>query len=947
MRLPMQWLQKWVIEDLNTHFLSDSSTKEFQASFGPATLTRACQAALSRMHSAEMIADALTNLGIEVDAVEGVPHLAFALAAKNDPNKLVVAKVQEVTPHPNAQKLRIAKVFDGQKTFQVVCGAANCSEGIYVAFAKDGAKLFPFSSDIKKSAANCMEIQTAELRGQTSEGMLCAFEEIGFAPNGEGIIDFESLFAKGEDFWHQQLGSSAFDLLLDCKTQPVFELGLTPNLAHCFSAAGVTRELCAAYGLTFFQLQDLSGNKPKEKKPRQLSMTLCSSQNCSRYCSMKVLSLDAPCCTFITREPSLPVPRVHIHEDSACVKYSAAVVEGFSPALFSQQVERCRSVLLQAAGERPLNPIVDLTNEVLLDFGHPVHAFDADKIEGDLHIRLGQVGERATTLDGVERAITPEMTVIADEKKVLAIAGIMGCLSSCVDMSTTRVLFEVAYFEPGAVRKMSKQLALSTNASKRFERGIDRSDEHIVMQALIESVYKLCNFDDALQCSAIVTEVAKAKEINLPPTVTVSLKKVEAILGLNIESMKLKKQFQQLGIVVQPVDEHTWQCTAPTWRHDLELEVDYAEEVFKLIGISNVSDVVRPAFSDATSKDAPIWTLEKVLRHRLAAMGYAEIITPDLVEYTLQKELGFTEEKIARVLNPSHQHMNSCRASLLPNMLQQAKQMQARGDSVLQFFEIGSIYQKNADGTYSEKRVVSLALSIEKASDWRLATKNENDFFDFKKDVVGLLSPFGDITTPATDSAAELLEKQALHPGQQAHIMFESRQNKEKQIALGFIGLLHPSLRRLQEISGGLLVAQIELEPLLSSTPSLLHNLELGQNEKKNSARKTWAGEDYPLMSRDLTLSVETHTTVASILTCIESNKVQLQKIEEIGDCAQLLRQVELLSIFKQKNDVSNKNVTFRFIYRHKNRTLKQEEVDLLHKTIVESVQKELVLIKN
>ncbi|MGK5595255.1 MAG: phenylalanine--tRNA ligase subunit beta [Parachlamydiaceae bacterium] len=353
--------------------------------------------------SPQQIAKILTHLGIEVDSLEKVA-LNF--------EKVVVGKILDTLPHPNADKLCMAKVFDGVETYEVVCGAPNCRAGLKTAFAPIGAILH--DEDGRE-----FKIKKAKLRGVESYGMLCSGKELGISEDSDGIIEFADFVKEGAD-------------VADMYADTIFEVSLTPNLSYAGSLIGVARELAASLS-TSIKVPEVSLIEQSfEKTKEQIQVTVSDSKNCPRYTCRVV-------------------------ED---------VKVGPSPEWLRKKIAAC--------GLRSVNNVVDITNYVFLEAGQPLHAFDFDKIHGHhINVRLAQDGEKIITLDGKERTLSSTMLVIADAENPIAIAGVMGGSNTEVTESSSKVVLESAYFDPSSVRKTSKALALHTDASKRFERGAD------------------------------------------------------------------------------------------------------------------------------------------------------------------------------------------------------------------------------------------------------------------------------------------------------------------------------------------------------------------------------------------------------------------------------------------------------------------------------------------
>ena len=353
----------------------------------------------------QQMAKVLTRAGIEVDAFEKM-NLGFS--------KVVVGKVLEVSPHPNADKLCLAKVTDGVQVYDLVCGAPNCRVGIKTAFAPVGSQL---TDDTGKE----FKVKKVKIRGVESSGMLCSGKELGISSDHEGILEFADYLTEGAD-------------IADIYADTVFEVSLTPNLSHCASLLGVARELAAA-GQGKVKSYKIETQELGHPIQEQVKVTVANSKDCPRYAARVI-------------------------ED---------VKVGPSPDWLTKRLTAC--------GIRVVNNVVDITNYVFLELGQPLHAFDYDKVGGhEIVVRSAKEGEKIVTLDGRERKLTPEMLVIADQSNPIAIAGVMGGQDSEVTDKTVKVILESANFRSSSVRKTSKNLGLQTDASKHFERGADRTE---------------------------------------------------------------------------------------------------------------------------------------------------------------------------------------------------------------------------------------------------------------------------------------------------------------------------------------------------------------------------------------------------------------------------------------------------------------------------------------
>lgn len=773
--------------------------------------------------SPEEISDLLTSMGLEVDRI---------LNYQKPIDGVVVARVLEVQPHPNADKLHVAKVWDGQKEWPVVCGASNCEEGRLVAFATIGTYLRPD-----------FQIKKVKLRGLESYGMLCALEELGYEESSEGIIHLHP---------EASVGSNAMQEIND----PIFEVSLTPNLGHCFGIRGIARELSA-----------------------KLNGSLKAPHHAPSSATQGIL------------EP----PVITVDEDCACFDYMGCRILGWDELVSSSTITK----RLEQVGVRAIHPIVDITNDVMWELGHPVHAFDAKKVRGNICVRRAKKGERTITLDGIERVLDEEMTVIADDVQVIAIAGVMGSQACEVDEGTREIILEVANFDPASIRRTSRKLGLSTESSKRFERGVDPLDSHEVLQRIVYWLSKAsnCGVKTSQANHVFVKNVYERKPIFVDPGALCRL------IGVDLSINEIQVALQRLFIDVQKKDSGLL-CTPPSWRHDLKLPVDFAEEVLRIIGLDGIEQK-KCQFPMDMRQDDPFWVFERKLRHYFCSRGFNEIITPDLVDRGSLHQLGLCEERedfLAEVLNPSHERMNTCRPHLLLGMLEAVKHNQDHACDVLNQFELGSIYSVDGE-KYLEKRVLALLFTEESAHDWTQNRSIMRTFYDMKSHIQSM--------SESLRLEVDFVESHIafLHPGQQAKVMLGTT-------ALGWIGQIHPRICASLGIHSNIFFAQLELEALLLA------------QAKKNFLYSSVS--QYPKIKRDWTITVTKACSFAQF-------KASCPKHLELID-------LNLLSVWEdyEKLGAGVKNMTLRFMYQHPERTLKQEEIDELHEEIKRKIQERL-----
>lgn len=770
----------------------------------------------------EQIAESLTVIGLEVEAMEPKP-LSF--------EGVVVGEVVETKSHPEADKLCVAAVSDGEQTYQVVCGAPNCRPGLKTPFAKVGAKV----GDTR--------IKRTKLRGVESEGMLCSHEELEL-PEGipDGIMELPQDLKAGTD-----LAALYGDL--------IFEIALTPNLAHCASVRGIARELAA---LTLEPL-----NYPKYSPLEE------SDEKIEDHAS------------------------VTVENKEACPRYACRLIKGVkvapSPGWLKERVESC--------GMRSVNNIVDITNLVLLEFGHPLHAFDFDTLdERRIVVRNARKGEKLTTLDGKERFPTEAMLMICDEKKPVAAAGIMGTESTEVTEKTTSLLLESAYFEPGQVRRTSKHLALHTEASYRFERGTDPNG---ILEALERAAAWIGEIAGGTALRGILDEKAK----DFPQAVVACrVSRTNQILGTKLAGSEIETIFKRLGLSIHASKEDLIEVKIPTYRHDIHHEIDLIEEVARLYGFDNIHKRERALFRTGSLSHSPAYLFEKEIRTRLIAEGLQELLSCDLIspeEAALVKPDCMPSRSVIKLLNPRSIQQSVLRPSLLPGLLNIVKTNADHGTHSLSGFEVGRLHFKTKD-RYLEPTVASLILTGQKSEHHWENKSNILDFYDLKGIIENLLN-----TLNIQPAAFLPTHYENFHPGRQASV-------RVGEMEIGIMGEVHPETLKKLGLTHPVYFAELNLEDLRAASRPDVKMAPLPL---------------YPSSSRDWTVTISEEIPVG----------VLLEKIKTIP--SKRLESVLLLDVYRSEGLGSDrKNVTLRFIYRDRDKTLSIEAVENEHARIIQKL---------
>ncbi|MEC7839610.1 MAG: phenylalanine--tRNA ligase subunit beta [Chlamydiota bacterium] len=773
------------------------------------------------------IAKILTMAGLEVDAIE-CKDLGFT--------DVVVGEVLETEPHPNADKLCLAKVTDGNEIHHVVCGAPNCRQGIKTALAKVGASL---PDDGEKP----FKVKKSKIRGCESSGMLCSWKELKISDDNDGIIEL------ADDV---ELGTDLAELYRD----HIFEISLTPNLGHCANIIGVARELHA------------STEEP--------------------LCLPKVQMKESD------KEKIEGQATVEIKDFSLCPRYACRLIKNVTMGPSPQWMQN----RLISSGIRPINNIVDITNYVLLEMGHPLHAFDYDHIDGGkIIVRPSKEGEKFVTLDEKERQIPEGALLICDENKPVAIAGVMGGQNSEVGENTKNVLLESAYFAPSSIRKTSKKLGLMTDASRRFERGCDPN----MVEAALD------------RASMLISEIAKGeitkgiidvKEGEFKEKIVeCRVSRTNKLLGTQLVGGEIESIFQRLGFKFTWDGEDTFSVTIPTYRVDISQEVDLIEEVARLYGFDNLHQPIS-AFHNSKLPHSEVFLFEREIRARMVSEGLQEFMTCDLIGPSLLEIVHGSEmnkEALVEVLNPTSIEQSCLRTSLLPGILQVVKYNCDHQNSDIAGFEVGRVHFKKGEDQYHEETVVGIVLTGKVHPDNWDEKPREVDFYDLKGVVENMLEEFG-----VTASMYKNNRLSVFHTGRQASVYVG-------ELEIGSIGEVHPGITRKLGVSQRIFFAEFNLQDIFKC---------------RRDNHQMQPIPIYPSSERDWTMTLKEGVAMSDVFKIIDSID------------SRLLEDYQVRDIYRSsKLGDGLKNVTLRFVYRDKKKTISQEAVDREHARITDKTR--------
>ncbi|BBH24916.1 phenylalanine--tRNA ligase beta subunit [Paenibacillus baekrokdamisoli] len=760
---------------------------------------------------------------------------------------VVVGHVLTKEKHPDADKLSVCTVDVGaSEPLQIVCGAKNVAAGLLVPVAVIGA-ILPGDFAIKR----------AKLRGVESQGMICSAKELGInekllpKEQQEGIL----VLPEGTP-----IGKSILDVL--AIEDEVLELDLTPNRSDCLSMLGVAYEVGALTGRTV----KLPENRVSD-----------SSEQASGHISVRIDAKDQ------------------------CSHYAARYIKGVQVGPAPQWMQN----RLIAAGIRPINNVVDITNFVLLEYGQPLHAFDADKVEGGrIVVRLAKEGETLLTLDDQERKLEPNMLVITNGEQPIALAGVMGGASTEVTASTVNILLESARFEGASVRKTSRQVGLRSESSIRFEKGVDPAR---VIPALDRAASLLASYASGLVLDGIVEEIASIQE---PAVVSVSLDKINRYLGTELSKLEAETIFGRLQFPFELSGDGVFTVKVPSRRGDITRDVDLIEEVARLYGYDNIPTT---AIEGATTPGALTkpQAIRRELRKRLTDAGLHEVINYSFTHPNRTKlfpALADASVLPVRLSLPMSEDRSVLRTSLLPQLLETAAYNHNRKNDDVAIFEIGSVFHTDEEVLTRlprEKHRLAVLLTGNRiAASWNRKAEAV-DFYDIK----GILETVGEMLGVSSLLHYVAAQPEHMHSGRTAAVEMDTERGP---ITIGYIGQLHPTLQIENDLND-VYVLEIELAPLYDAA-SL-------QIEYKALPR-------YPAMQRDIAVVLAREVEAGKLLDTVK---------ETAGE---LLESVQVFDIYTgEKLGTDKKSVALSLIYRHPERTLTDEEVTELHSVVVTKLE--------
>lgn len=678
-----------------------------------------------------------------------------------------------------------------------------------------------------------LEIKAAKLRGVESFGMLCSAKELGIDADASGLLELPGDAPTGSAF-------AAFMGLPDA----IIELGLTPNRSDCLGMRGLALEVAAEFG-TEARLPRIEAVAAGQDG--RLEIRLTAGSGCPRYCGRILEGLDAQ-----ARTPGWMVER------------------------------------LRRAGLRPISALVDVTNYVMLELGQPLHAFDADRIQGGIQVRRAAPGERCALLDGREVELDPAFLVIADDNGALALGGVMGGHGSRITETTRRVFLEAAHFTPDAISGRARKLGMHTDASHRFERGVDPQ----LPRAAIERATALL-LEIAGGSAGPLSEAVLPSELPAPSPVHLRCARLTRVLGIEVPVEAVERILGTLGMQVERRADG-WSVTPPSWRFDIAIEEDLIEEVARIHGYDEIPTVA-PRGEIVIAPVAETRLPLNRLRERLVARDYAEAINFAFVGGAELVKWGLGEGAIA-LANPLSAELAVMRTSLLPGLVAALVRNQNRQQARVRLFEVGRRYRQGADGLPLETETLALVAGGGARPEQWGERARPVDFFDLKGDIEALLGE-------AHGARWEAGGPDHLHPGRRA----ELRRGDE---VIGYLGALHPELARKLDLDGEVLAGEFALDALRLR----------GMPQARELSR-------FPSVRRDLALVVPEALPYAALERSV---------LESAGA---LLRDLRLFDVYRgQGIETGCKSFAIGLIFQDDSRTLGDADVDRLVAAVVQRV---------
>ena len=776
----------------------------------------------------EQTSEILTDIGLEVEKTEIVESVPGSLKG------LVIGEVLEAEKHPDADKLKKTKVNIGSEILNIVCGAPNVDKGQKVIVATVGTTLYTEKGESFK-------IKKSKIRGEESAGMICAEDEIGLGKSHEGIMVLDS---------NAKIGTPAADYF-DLKNDVVFDIGLTPNRADAMSHFGVARDLMVAL-------------KHKEILPKE-----------AQCCSPSVAD-------WKTDNTDLNI-EIEVKNMDACPRYAGVTLSGLKVAESPEWLQK----RLKAIGLSPINNIVDATNYVLHELGQPLHAFDADKIKGNkVIVQNAKNKQKFTTLDETERELHTDDLMICNETEPMCVAGVFGGIDSGVSSSTTSIFLESAYFNPVSVRKTAKRQALNTDASFRFERGIDPETVIYALKRAGLLIKEIAGGTISSDIKEFYPNEIKNHQVEF------NYDNCNRLIGTEISDETIDSILKNLGIQTISKTNRDLVLEVPAFRNDVLREADITEEILRIFGFNNIPVPEKLNTSITYREKNDSRALINLVSDRLSDNGFAEIMSNSLTKSSYLTD--FQSKKInpdyaVRMLNPLSSELDVMRQSLLFNGMEAIIYNINRKQSDLKLYEFGKTYFKFESG-YEENQVLSLFVTgKDDTENWDNEDKPV-DFFSIKKEVLNTLNRLGIMKNFSTNATKNELLVEGLAVSINKKLVADFGKVSKKVLAN--FGVKQP-----------VYYAEINWD-------NVLQLMMMNKTKYKELAK-------FPSSRRDLSLLID--------------KAVKFEQIEEIAANAdrKILKEIGLFDIYEGKNLAEGKkSYAVSFLFQDENKTLVDKQIE-------------------
>ncbi|HWR95912.1 MAG TPA: phenylalanine--tRNA ligase subunit beta [Arenimonas sp.] len=742
---------------------------------------------------------------------------------------VIVAEILSLQKHPEADRLNVCQVAVGDgQTVQIVCGAPNARAGLKAPLARIGAIL-----------PGDFEIKAAKLRGVDSFGMLCSAKELAIDLDASGLLELP------ED---APVGSALADYL--GLPDACFELKLTPNRADCFSIRGIAFDLAAALEsqVNPMEIPEIPVNS---QKAIEVGVDVEAAADCPRYCGRVIEGLDSNART---------------------------------PLWLSEKLKR--------SGIRPISPLVDITQFVMLELGQPMHAFDAGKLTGPIGVRYAELNEPCRLLDGREMELSPEFLVITDANKAVAVAGVMGGLDSSVSDTTTSVFLESAHFAPSAIIGRARKLGLHTDASHRFERGVDPQLPLLALERASALVLEIMGGH-----AGPVTQAESPEHIAVAKPVLLRRARLQRVLGMQVADARVEQILRALGMQVKPADEG-WQVVAPSSRFDISIEEDLIEEVARIVGYEHIP-VRTPSGEVPLVSRSELALDESALRAQMLAMDVQETINYAFVDAALLQDWALDQDAVALV-NPLSAELAVMRTSLLPGLVKTLTNNSARQQTRLRFFEMGRVFSVQEAVAPLERQTLAAVLCGPAMPEQWSAKGVDVDFYDIKAMLDAVLAGCG------FSADYRVSDRAFMHPGRSAEVSVDGQ-------VVGVIGALHPGLNKVLDLPGDVFAFELDLSAL-----------------PQRALPKASAVSRFPSVRRDLALLVPESVSWGEIAQCVR---------------ATLGSRLQSLTVFDQYRGAGlqpgTKSLAMGLILHDISRTLQDVEVEQSISDLLEKLGKD------